>query len=125
MHRLILNAPKGLEVDHKDFNGLNNTRENIRLCTRSENQKNKKGYGTSIYLGVCLHRTRNTYTKKNGFVVNKMSSPRYKAAINVDGKQRHIGSFKNEEDAARAYNEAALKYHGEFARLNVIEEDNQ
>jgi hypothetical protein len=107
MHRLImnLNDPK-IEVDHKDHNPLNNCRSNLRIATRSQNMANKtsKKNGTSIYLGVGWHKLVN----------------RWYARIGKDNKSIHIGYFKNETAAALAYNNAAIKYHGEFANINNI-----
>lgn len=104
MHRFIMGCVKGdgKIVDHKDGNGLNNQRSNLRICTNAENQRNKKPSGRSKYLGVCWHITK------------------WKASININGKQKHIGLYKNEVDAAIAYNKMAEKHHGEFARLNKI-----
>ena len=101
MHRLILGLtdPKILG-EHKDRDTLNNQRENLRPATNSQNQKNKKPYGTSKYLGVNFHFKK------------------WRAAININGKTTHIGMFVVEEDAARAYDEQALIHHKEFANLN-------
>jgi hypothetical protein len=103
MHRLILNAPKGSEVDHKDHNKLNNQKYNIRICTTSQNQQNKIPRGTSKYLGV------------------KIVKGKIKAAIKVNNKYIHLGTFKTEKQAAFVYDNAAKKYHGEFANLNFKE----
>lgn len=103
MHRLIL----GLTIfeergDHIDHNGLNNQRINLRKCTHQENCKNRKSAkgSSSKYLGV------------------RLKINRWNARITVLKKQKHLGYFKTEIDAAKAYNEAAIKYHGEFANLN-------
>lgn len=122
MHRLIL----GLKpfdrkmVDHRDRNGLNNQRSNIRICSNAENQKNKQPSGTSKYLGVCWHTTKRTYFRKktNDWVTYISSS--WKSSIKAGDKYKHLGRFENEIDAAKAYNEAAIKYHGEFANLNDV-----
>jgi hypothetical protein len=104
MHRLILGTPYYLEGEHKDRNGLNNQRFNLRNCTHQQNTCNRKSRGASKYIGVSV-RTR--YSKKE-----------YIVQIQINGKRTHIGLFKTEEDAARAYDEVALKYYGEFANLN-------
>jgi len=106
MHRYILglNNPKVL-IDHRDGNGLNNQRSNLRIATNSQNQCNKKPRGSSKYLGVNLH-------------TQKGYKPKWRAAIAVNGKVRHIGMFKKEESAAKAYDRMAKKYHKEFANLN-------
>jgi hypothetical protein len=106
MHREILGVtdPKTY-VDHIDHNGLNNQKYNLRKVTPFQNSWNstsKKG-GTSIYLGVSLHR-------KNC----------WRAFIMKNGKSFYLGIHKTEEDAALAYNKAAIELHGEFASLNNI-----
>lgn len=107
MHRLIVNAPEGWDVDHIDGNPLNNTRANLRVCTRRENQQNKRAIsGSSRYKGVSYHTSRGTW----------------EAAIQVDGRPRFLGRWRTEREAAEAYNEAARKHFGAFARLNTIDE---
>lgn len=102
MHRLILNAPKGLQVDHINHNTLDNTKQNLRICTNSQNQMNRSPCGKSKYLGV-------TYYRNNTCL---------RASIKANNKSIHLGYFKTEEEAAHAYDEAAKKYFGEFANLN-------
>lgn len=104
MHRIIMKTPAGLITDHRDQNGLNNQKSNLRICTKAENAWNRKPHpnSSSKYLGVSF-------------------SSRYKkwvAEININYTHIYLGRYKDEIQAAQAYNEAALKYHGEFARIN-------
>lgn len=108
MHRVIMNTPKGYEVDHKDWNGLNCLESNMRNCTHSQNCMNRRAHGRSKYLGVC-YETRKYKNKTYEYI---------SAQIKTNGKVRKIGFFKTEESAARAYNQEAIKYFGEFANLN-------
>jgi hypothetical protein len=107
MHREIMNAPRGLLVDHRNRDGLDNRRENLRLATYSQNNCNKakRKNTSSRFIGVCFNK------------LNK----RWGVNIKPQGKRIFLGYFDNEIDAARAYDEAAKKYHGEFARLNLPE----
>lgn len=118
MHRLIMDAPPNMEVDHIDHNGLNNQKSNLRLCTTSQNQRNKRAAlkGASKYLGVCV--TQVSHKNKDG-VTNSWAY--YGADIGYDGNVDRIGYFKNETDAAMAYDIMAIKHHGEFANLNFPE----
>lgn len=107
MHREILGiSDPNIKIDHKDLNGLNNQRNNLRLATNSQNNRNRRSYknSSSKYLGV-------TWRKH---------STAWEASIKSDGKNNYLGHFKNEIDAALAYNNAAKKLHGEFANLNNI-----
>lgn len=106
MHRVLLNAPAGLEVDHIDRNPLNNRRSNLRLCTRAENCRNTRPIGgTSQYRGVSWWAAGQCW----------------RANIQHNRKQIFLGNFQNELDAARAYDHAAARLHGEFAFLNFPE----
>ena len=103
MHRVIMNPPSHLFVDHIDHNGLNNCKSNLRLCTPAQNRYNlisKKG--NSKYKGVHWKRSRKKWA----------------AAIQLNRKIYHIGHFTDEIAAARAYDERARELHGEFACLN-------
>lgn len=109
LHRLIFLYHHGWLpeiVDHKDLNELNNRIENLRATTKSQNCKNKRSAknSSSKYLGVHLHM-------KRSWVVQ----------IKVNGVHLHGGSFKNENEAALHYNKLAVKHHGEFANLNIIQ----
>jgi hypothetical protein len=109
MHRIIMGAkdPK-IQIDHKDGNRLNNQRSNLRLCTNAQNAWNtpKKrsinGIPTSQYKGVWY----------NGHS--------FRVSITINNKRKHLGHYANEEDAARAYNEAAKMRDAQFVQLNDV-----
>jgi len=105
MHRVIMNAPKGKIVDHIDRNGLNNTKINLRFATRRQNNCN-------------VRRETKTKTSKYKGVSFTSKIKKWRAQIKYDETTKHLGYFDNEEDAARAYDEAAKIYHGQFAALN-------
>lgn len=107
MHRLIMKVNKThMHIDHIDMNGLNNQKSNLRICSNSDNSRNrtKTRDNTSGYKGV-------HWTQKN---------KKWRAMIVVNGKTIHLGYFKDLISAAKAYNEAAVKYFGEFANINKI-----
>jgi len=117
MHRQIVGVtdPSKL-VDHIDHNGLNNQRNNLREATKMQNCKNRTSSdgSSSKFLGVCLFRS-------GGIKIPERI--RWIAAIAIDGKSKHLGIFENEEDAARAYDDAAKIHHGQWANLNFKEND--
>ena len=104
MHRCIIKVPPGLVIDHINHNGLDNRKANLRPATRAQNNRySKKRKNTSSkYKGV------NWYSREKRFV----------AKITTDGNTVTLGYFKDEVEAAKAYDRAALKYHKEFAMLN-------
>ena len=107
MHRFIMKPNKGMVIDHLDGNPLNNKKNNLRICTHAENMRNSKIRinNKSGYKGVSYQENSNNY----------------RASIRFNNIKINIGDFIDPIDAARAYNEAALKYHGEFANLNKID----
>ena len=105
MHRSVLNPGLGKQVDHINRNKLDNRFANLRICSPSQNNWNcgvKRKNNTSGFKGV------SKYKKK------------WVATIQANREHIHIGYFKNKVKAAKAYNQAALKYHGEFAGLNFL-----
>ena len=89
------------QVDHRDRDGLNNTRGNLRVATVSQNQCNKiKNNGSCLYKGVAKFHDR------------------YRARIAKDGITYYLGVYDDQEEAAKAYDRAAQRIHGEFAVLN-------
>ncbi len=107
MHREILGLPAGKCVDHIDRDTLNNSRDNLRLATKSDNGRNrgKPSNNTSGFKGVSWCRR----------------DKKWKANIRVSpkGPYNFLGRFENKEDAAKEYDRAALKYHGVFAYNNL------
>src|SRR5690242_17796567 len=102
MHRVIMNASADIHVDRINGDGLDNRRENLRLCTRDENMMNrrKNSNNSSGYKGVDRNKGK------------------WRAYIQVDKKWIHLGYFSTAEQAAHAYDNAAKKYFGEFANTN-------
>lgn len=111
MHRQIMGVNDSLiQVDHRDRNKLNNHLRNLRLCSKSENACNVllQSNSSSGYKGV---EYRNGLRVKNHWM----------ARIMVSGKVKYLGHYSTKEQAAVAYNQAAIKYFGEFACLNEIQ----
>jgi hypothetical protein len=105
MHRQIMNiSDDKLLIDHKDHNGLNNRRSNLRVATYTENNRNStaRKNAASKYLGVTLEHYKKTYTNKSG-VTKKMEYLYWLAIIRVNNKTIRLGSFKDELSAAKAY----------------------
>ena len=112
MHRLIMNAPDGVKVDHRDFNGLNNQKLNLRLATDTESSRHTRKPVSNNSLP--------TSSKFKGVSFDKRHS-NLKCQINFAGKQKWIGYFESEEKAARAYDLEAKNLFGEFAELNFVQ----
>lgn len=105
MHRVIVGGPTSLEIDHINGDKIDNRRENLRLCTRSENACNR---GSPLKRNAGLPKGVCPADKRGRFV----------AKICVGKRAVRIGTFDSPEEAARAYDAAAIIYHGEFACLN-------
>lgn len=103
MSRLIMNVEFfHQKVDHKDHNTLNHRRDNLRICTSSQNNQNRVNKGNQKYKGVSWDENRR----------------KWHVLIKNGDKILNIGRYDNEELAARIYDVAAKMYHGEFANLN-------
>jgi hypothetical protein len=113
MHRYIMNCPKGLEVDHKNHNKLDNRKTNLRICTRAENSKNlrKSPNRSSRFKGV-------SYSLPSQGMTSKALLKPWAATITSDGISYHLRAYPTEEEAALVYDKAAKQYHGKFACLN-------
>ena len=108
LHREIMSKylKKGLLIDHINHNGLDNRKSNLRTATHAQNNQNRTSNlnSTSKYLGVYFYKR----------------SLKWMARISIKNKAIYIGIYANEEDAAKAYNKAALEQYGEYANLNKI-----
>ena len=107
LHRAILNAPAGMEVDHIDGDGLNNVDSNLRLATISQNRRNRRKPINA--------RNRCKGTIK---ILRNARPPTWRAQIMLNDKNIHLGYFETEEAAAAAYDRASLSLHAEFGRRN-------
>lgn len=105
MHRLLMLPAPNEQVDHKDGNGLNNRRANLRVCTHGQNASNSRSYSSTGYKGVAIHPA--TGRRK-----------RYQAKAWNGTKNVSLGYYETAEEAARAYDKAAPSIYGEFAWLN-------
>lgn len=106
MHRFILNVSSDRYVDHKNFNGLDNRRCNIRIATYLQNQWNRRldKNNKSGFKGVCFIRNNN----------------KWMSYIKINCKRIYLGSFNSKIEAAKEYDKNAIKYFGEFARTNKM-----
>lgn len=103
MHRELLHTPPGMEVDHKNGDGLDNRKENLRLATRQQNCANRKLFKNSI------HGLKGVF--------QKLPCKNFYSQIRVNKKIIRLGVFETKEEAHQAYLEAAKKYFGDFANI--------
>ncbi|SRR6266403_1282493 len=105
MSRVVLKCRSNKEVDHKNHDTLDNRKENLRKCTHAKNCRNRKKHqnNTSGRKGV-------TWQKK---------CEKWQARIGIDNRRIYLGVFKKLEDAAKAYDQASILYHGEFGVRNL------
>lgn len=101
MHKIILDIPNGAVVDHINRNGLDNRKQNLRICTCSENNMNRSSVNKYGFRGI-----------------DQRSKNSWRAEIRIDGKVIRASPFKTPEEAALAYDKMAKQYHGDFAQLN-------
>lgn len=103
MHRLIINAPDDIKVDHIDGDPLNNQRHNLRFATPLQNMMNRRG-------------KRNGSSKRKGVWFDEQAgNKKWRAAIRIDGKLKYLGRFHTEDEAGDAYAASAIEHFGEFA----------
>jgi len=107
MHRLLV--PTADRVDHINGDGLDNRRANLRAADRIENGRNMRPRGPSGFKGITFRKP-------------PWRGKPWHARISYDGKLHHLGCFDSPEEAARAYDAAAIQHFGEFARLNFPKE---
>ena len=134
MHRVIMNNPDGLDVDHINRNTLDNRKENLRVCTRAQNCQNKPARRDSAtgYKGVWENKSplRKRRVLKTGEVkyyeyTRKKRFAAYIAHPTKKNRNQKIGFFATAEEAARAYDAKAIERYGEYAYLNFPEEHNR
>jgi hypothetical protein len=103
MHRVLMGEPKGFDVDHRDCDGLNNRRNNLRVATASQNKRNmrKPKHNTSGFKGVTLHK----------------QTSKWQANIQIGGKHISLGLHETKAAAHAAYRQASATYHGEYGRV--------
>ena len=108
MHRVIAQVPEDMCTDHINMDRLENRKENLRVATKSQNSMNT--------------RVRKDSTTGYKGVYKRKSTGMYRVHIAKDGVKRWLGQFPTAQEAARRYNEEAVKLFGEYAKLNIIED---
>jgi len=106
LHRIVMKAKKGEIIDHINGNKLDNRKSNLRICTQAQNNQNRK----------ISKLNKSGYNGVSWSIRNK----KWVAQIACENKKIHIGYYIDPIDAAKAFNNAAQKYHGEFAKLNEL-----
>lgn len=109
MHRVILNPPKGFSVDHKNGNGLDNRRSNLRIATASLNGANRKNQGNN----------------SSGFKGVDFKKGKWRARIAHKKKRYELGFFATKEEAAAMYMQAAQAFFGDYATELVARKNNE
>ncbi len=111
MHIVLMSPPKGFEIDHKDHNGLNNQKHNLRCCLNKQNVRNMRIPidNSTGFKGVCSRKQREHKELKYSAYIQRI----------------HLGHFKTKEEAALAYNKKAKELFGEFACLNQVLRKNK
>ena len=106
LHRVILNNPVGMEIDHINGDGLDNRRKNLRIVSHQQNLFNRRSNknSSSVYRGVSWSKSNN----------------KWHAFIQKNGVLFHLGHYSSEREAAMVYNKKAKELFGEFARLNPV-----
>jgi hypothetical protein len=110
LHVLLMNPPEGMEVDHRNGDGLDCRRENMRICTEQEN---------------CFNRVPKPNTSSRFKGVSRTSTGRWRAQIGHNRRSTHLGTYDTETAAARAYDAKARELFGEFARLNFPDAESE
>lgn len=111
IHRFLMKPPKGKCVDHKNGDTRDNRICNLRVCSPRDNRRN-------------ANTAKNNTSGYSGVTVYRHNRSKFVAMIEFSGKKKYLGIHNTATEAARAYNEAATKYFGEFARLNIIKEES-
>lgn len=107
MHRIILNAPNGVDTDHIEHDTLDNRKSNLRIATRSQNKQNGFGWANKAFKGVSWYKRYRKWAARIGLP-------------GTSGKNKFLGYFEDATEAALAYNAAAREMFGEFACLNQV-----